>query len=271
MSLQRPSDGSSVNSSHFISASELRSNLTQVVLVDCDLPAAYHRLHIPGAHLAPCRYWKADGSDEGLLGMEDPQRFGTLIGPWGLSNDSRLVAYDSSGGLNAARLCWTLERFGFFNACVLDGGLNSWLAGGYPLTQEPATESTSQLHLAGPTNLNRLTLQDMAHKLQSDAVLWDDRSDEEWARGRMPGSVHLEWSRLLDHRGLLLSEGDVRELLVNLGLLPDREICVYCQGGIRAAHSYWVLKHLGYERVAVFDGSWAEYSQSELPVVKDPE
>ena len=55
-------------------------------------------------------------------------------------------------------------------------------------------------------------------------------------------------------------------LLDNSFQFGKKKTCVYCQGGIRASHSYWVLRHLGYTDVTVYDGSWAEYGDSNLPV-----
>ena len=251
---------------YFVSAEELKAYGDEVVIVDCDLPAAYQRLHLPKAHLAPCRYWKADGSDEGLYGMEDPGRLNSLVADWGLCSDTPLVAYDSSGGLNAARLGWTFERFGFHNVQVLDGGVNSWIQAGYPLTQKLPSPKPSQFSFQVPTDFNLCGIEQVSQKVDSGAVLWDDRSQREWDSGRIPGAVHLEWTQVLNDSGRLESESLVRGMLAENSVTPDKEICVYCQGGIRASHSYWVLKHLGFERVTIFDGSWAEYSQSGLPV-----
>ncbi|MGD9672662.1 MAG: sulfurtransferase [Candidatus Nitrosocosmicus sp.] len=43
----------------------------------------------------------------------------------------------------------------------------------------------------------------------------------------------------------------------------------YCQGGYRAANTYLVLKHLGYENVRMYLGSWGEWGNNpNLPVEK---
>ena len=40
----------------------------------------------------------------------------------------------------------------------------------------------------------------------------------------------------------------------------NQTIFTYCQSGIRAAHAWFVLQNLiGYQNVAVYDGSWEEY------------
>ena len=41
----------------------------------------------------------------------------------------------------------------------------------------------------------------------------------------------------------------------------------YCQGGVRAAHTAWVLALLGNERVSVYDGSWEEWGNDpDVPI-----
>jgi thiosulfate/3-mercaptopyruvate sulfurtransferase len=51
------------------------------------------------------------------------------------------------------------------------------------------------------------------------------------------------------------------------GVTPDREIITYCGRGYAAACGLLALKLLGYERVRLYDGSWAEWSADpSLPV-----
>ena len=52
------------------------------------------------------------------------------------------------------------------------------------------------------------------------------------------------------------------------GVTPDKEIIAHCQLGIRAAHTWFVLKHvLGYPNVKNYDGSWQEWgNRDDLPI-----
>ena len=237
--------------------------LDQVTLVDCDLGPAYNRFHLPGASVAPCRYWKGDGSDEGLFGLRDPRRFAELVAPMGITHDRMLVAYDHSGGLNAARFGWTLERFGFSNFAILDGGPAAWYETGLPLSTEPAHASESTFPFEECRSTNCASIEDM---ISGGSRLWDDRSALEWNRGRIPGAVNLDWQAVLSDKQKLLPLADIESKLDDLGLSPDEDTIVYCQGGVRAAHSYFVLKELGYKKIRVYDGSWAEYGDSDFPI-----
>ena len=128
---------------------------------------------------------------------------------------------------------------------------------------------------------DKLTTADwLKHHLDSPAIrLVDARSPEEFqgnpaqgARtGHIPGAVNLEWKRLLIQGDppMLADVSRLRELIVAAGIEPSQEIVTYCQSGARASLLYFALRVLGYPRVRMYDGSWAEWSaNSNLPVEK---
>ncbi len=243
-----------------------------VVILDCDLPPAYARLHIPGAVAAPSRYWKGPGNDSDLFGI-DGERFATLIGQAGVGNDTTVVAYDGAGGLYAARLWWTLDRYGHRACKILNGGLDAWYAEGRPLTREPATRPARTFTAQPADDHWCATIDDVRASIGQEAhVFWDVRSDAEWdgsnprgtrRGGRIPGARHLEWVRTLTGPVRRLREAaELRADLEALGITPDQAVTTYCQGGIRAAEGLLVLRLLGYERIRLYDGSWAEYGNA---------
>jgi thiosulfate/3-mercaptopyruvate sulfurtransferase len=40
-------------------------------------------------------------------------------------------------------------------------------------------------------------------------------------------------------------------------------VTVYCRSGMRAAHTYFVLRNAGFSRVRLYDGSWQEWSMKK--------
>jgi thiosulfate/3-mercaptopyruvate sulfurtransferase len=74
--------------------------------------------------------------------------------------------------------------------------------------------------------------------------------------GRLKDAVHIDWVRNHDSNEIMLPEAELRALYNFVG---DRKVIVYCQGGVRSAYSWIVLRDLGFD-VWNYDGSWIEWS-----------
>jgi molybdopterin/thiamine biosynthesis adenylyltransferase/rhodanese-related sulfurtransferase len=100
------------------------------------------------------------------------------------------------------------------------------------------------------------------HELEPEAVrarlegpdrplLIDVREAEEWRQGHLPGAVHIP-------RGFL-------ELRVEKAAPRDREIVVYCAGGVRSALAARSLHELGYRSVSSMAGGFGRWKELGLP------
>jgi rhodanese-related sulfurtransferase len=87
-------------------------------------------------------------------------------------------------------------------------------------------------------------------------ILIDTREDSEWARGHLPGAMHL-------CRGILEREIE--------GAVPDRDapIVLYCGGGFRSALAADNLQKMGYRNVVSMDGGWRGWSEAGFPTIRD--
>jgi rhodanese-related sulfurtransferase len=87
-------------------------------------------------------------------------------------------------------------------------------------------------------------------------VLIDTREDSEWARGRLPGSIHL-------CKGII--ERDIE------AAVPERSttLVLYCGGGFRSALAGDNLLKMGYTSVISMDGGWKGWNEAGLPVESD--
>jgi rhodanese-related sulfurtransferase len=86
-------------------------------------------------------------------------------------------------------------------------------------------------------------------------VLVDTREDNEWARGHLPGAIHL-------CKGII--ERDIE------AAVPDKnaEVILYCGGGFRSALAADNLQKMGYTKVISMDGGWRGWTEAGFPVEK---
>ncbi|MBM80194.1 MAG: sulfurtransferase [Planctomycetaceae bacterium] len=100
------------------------------------------------------------------------------------------------------------------------------------------------------SRITECTVQDVKTKFDAAETfhLIDVREESEWARGRIPNSVHL---------GKGIIERDVEQLYPDL----DTVLILYCGGGYRSALAADNLTQMGYRQVISMDGGirgWRE-------------
>ncbi|RHZ17813.1 hypothetical protein DYB37_007001 [Aphanomyces astaci] len=113
----------------------------------------------------------------------------------------------------------------------------------------------------------------------TDVQFLDTRSPDEYtgaaahgnARpGHVPRALHLEWSDTLQPNGQFKSTDELIALVAAAGISADQPVVTYCQRGIRAAHTAYVLEELlGFPAVRVYEASMLEYlNQPDTKVEK---
>ncbi len=216
--------------------------------------------HVPGAVNVPFeRVRSADGEDEGML--PGAAAFARVLGEAGVGPDDTIVAYDDTFGVFAARFVVTALVYGHRRVHLLDGDFSAW-SREYAVTTEPTpTEPTSyDARPLSPDETPLIDRADVAAALESDALFVDTREAGEYAAGHLPGAVRFDWREVVD--------GDTRRLhprasivdrFSSHGITPDRRIVLYCNTARRISHTYLVLRWLGYEDVAFYEGSLTEW------------
>lgn len=256
-----------------------------VSFVDARPAKRYRRGHVPGA--VRVDWTLLGGPGEAALGGPldpDAPAIAATLGDLGLSSgDWTIVVGDAAQGWGEeGRIALALALLGQERVSVLDGGHPAWEAEGRPVQKgtirrprrpwEPTPDFGA---IARKKDVRRFS------DLRGDweHVLVDTREPEEFRgspdapdsgaarHGHVPGAVGLPWRRLLDESGRLLSPAELESILIPLGVRPDAHLIVYCTGGVRSAHTWWVLHGLGYPDVRWYAGSFWEWSlDRKLPI-----
>ena len=247
-----------------------------LLVIDLSKDETYQRMHIPGAvHLEYSSIVHAEPPRLGLL--PDDERLREVLSSAGIGPNTHVVAYDDEGGGRAGRLLWTLEVAGHTRFSLLNGGLHAWANEGHSLSDAPVRPSAAEFtvrHTDEPVADRAYVLE---HLYDSGVVVLDARSPQEFQGvdvraqrgGHIPNAVNVDWTNAMDpNRNMRLkSEADLRALYESRGITPDKTVVTHCQTHHRSAHTYIVLKALGYSKVKGYPGSWSDWGNvTDVPV-----
>jgi thiosulfate/3-mercaptopyruvate sulfurtransferase len=247
-----------------------------LLIVDLSKGSLYQQVHIPGAvHLDYPMIVSNQKPVHGLL--PDIDYLADVFGKIGIGNNTHVVAYDDEGGGKAGRLLWTLEALGHKQFSLLDGGLNAWINEGHPRDNKTIVPSPTSF----TPSLNLQVMADaefiMANLDNPQLLLLDARSPQEFngskryaeRGGHIPGAVNWDWTEAMDkERNLHLKpEAELLQTLAELGATPEKEAVVYCHTHHRSSYTYIVLKHLGFQKVRGYPGSWSDWgNRQDTPI-----
>ena len=279
-----------------LSVSEVQAWLEanpEVVFLEVSKPKQFSEGHIPGAQ----NLWRPELEDVysyPYTGMRaDKKQLERLLGSKGIQPSQPIIIYDHRACVEASRLHWMLEYYGYTKVYLLNGGKEAWERSGAPLESGVASVVKPEpfRFTASPKVELIASFEEVSAALQdTNIILVDTREKDEYLgqaflykkkavpfkpgafdRGSIPGAIHLNWSHAVDLHGdhCFKSLQDIRYNLQQVGIDSTKTIIAYCQSGVRSAHMTFVLRHLlGYPKVKNYDGSWIEWSYKSL---EDPD
>jgi thiosulfate/3-mercaptopyruvate sulfurtransferase len=243
-----------------------RLETPHVLLLDPRRPMKYLQGHLQNAvNLPVFRAFDAQGR---LLA---PAELAGWIGAAGLDEHRTPVLYDSPEGQNGAMLAWILEFLGRTDVHLLEVYYERWAAEKRGVFYKPV-EVAARTFTPHLTPQIRITLDEL--RTNPSAKLVDFRSKDEYTGkrdldgkpGHLPGAVNLVWQDLAGaSQSLLATSERIEQLLSAVGVNRHDQIVAYCRSGPRASLGYLALHQCGYN-VRLYDGSYAEWARSGLPV-----
>ncbi len=205
-----------------------------------------------------------------------PPAFEQIMSRLGISDRTRIVAYDDRGGLLAARLWWMLNALGHSNVSLMNGGWVKWTAERRPVTTAaPAVHRAvfrvklQRQWLASAEDVVSAIGKPGKRIIDARTVAEMDGSDTRLSSrgGIIPSAVPIYWEDLLDPvKKTFRPASELRALYEQHGIQTSDEVIAYCWVGHRSAVDLFALHLIGYKRLRNYLGSWEEWSRrKDLP------
>jgi len=264
--------------------------------VNFGVPEEYEENHIPGAlYLDTNRLESPDDWNR-----RSPEELETALCSLGITHDTTIIVYgrDTEGQANekwpgrragqiaANRAALILRYAGVADVRVLDGGYDRWAQAGNALeTGVRAPTPVSSFGVQIPLRPEFIVDIDEAKQILADresAALVSVRTWKEHigkvsgynyigAAGRIAGDVwgncgsdayHMQHYRNVDNT--MRAYPEIAANWEEAGIAPDKRVAFYCGTGWRASETWFYAYLMGWERIAVYDGGWFEWSQDPI-------
>ena len=218
--------------------------------------------HIPGAlQIDWPKLELLDTSEEAVAVWRD--EVVAKINALALSPEDTVVIYDG-GTLFASRFWWILDYLGHPHKRILDGGFAAWRAASVEIETGPALLPAWTYYEPPRVYHSRLaSLALVADSLDDpDTLLIDVRTPREYEAGHIPGAINIPRTRnaVRSDSPNWKSAPLLRALYDEAGVTEKTLVIPYSEEGVRSATAYFAMRLLGHDRVALYTGSWREWS-----------
>jgi len=234
----------------------------------------YEAGHIPGAAFVDLDRDLSRPGGPGRHPLPDEEAFARVLSRLGVEPETHVVAYDQRDSSVAARLWFMLRAFGHPRVSLLDGGLDGWVAAGFPLSREEPRIDPAPI---GRLHLDRSRIADTDEVRRRVAPVLDARAPERYRgetepidpkAGHIPGARNAPFSRNLDAAGRFLPRDELRRLYEGYG--PD--VIVSCGSGVTACHLAVARELAGLPPARLYVGSWSGWIEDPgRPIAVGPE
>ncbi|HXI81188.1 MAG TPA: rhodanese-like domain-containing protein [Verrucomicrobiae bacterium] len=260
--------------------------------VNFGVPEEYEEGHIPGALYLDTN-WLEDPAD---WNRRSPAALDAAIRGLGITSDTTVVVYgrDTVGDANekwpgrragqiaATRALMILRYAGVRDVRLLDGGYDWWVRGENPI--ETTLRRPTPVEIFGvaiPARPDIIVDLPEAKQILADrdgAALVSVRTWREHIgqvsgynyigpAGRIAGDVwgncgsdayHMQHYRNVDNT--MRAYPEIAANWLEAGIRSDKWVAFYCGTGWRASETWFYADLQGWDRIAVYDGGWLEWS-----------
>ena len=227
------------------------------------------KIHIPGSQYIDIDNL-SDKSNELPHMLPKLEKFEIFSRICGINNNSIIVIYDSFGIFSSPRIWWMYKYFGFNKVYILNGGLKKWKEEKRLVTKKIIKKEEGNFQ----AKINHKYLskkQDIIKNIYNkNCKIIDARSKNRFygkekeprknlKSGKIPNSINLPWKKLISENGMLKSNIQLNNIFNKLNIKKKEKIISTCGSGITACIITLSLTKLKFDKLSVYDGSWAEW------------
>ena len=159
---------------------------------------------------------------------------------------------------------------------VLNGGFTKWLHEHRPLEESTPTYPPATFTPVVQPHLRTTATEVLSLLGQRQVTMIDAREPGQYTGevvrdngrpGHIPGALNIPRDEVINPAtGTFRSNKELARLFSDAGVLPERQVVAYCNGGVAATTILFSLAMLGYPNLTNYDGSWNEWgSRQDLP------
>ena len=274
-----------------ISTTELAAKIgdSNCVIFDCrhDLFDAgkgerlYRNGHIPGAiyaNLDTDLSGEKNGSN-GRHPLPSPVAFMAFLARNGVTNTSKMIAYDDVGGQFASRLWWLARWIGLTDVSLQDGGISKWVADGHALSRDvPAPKPAALRGHADPLMVLNADEVEAGLKIASTTLI-DARAPERYrgevepidpVAGHIAGAKNRFYKENLNADLTMRAPAEIKSAFLSMMNAPKADEVVHqCGSGVTACANIFAMEYAGLTGSKLYAGSWSEWiTNPARPIVK---
>jgi len=229
-------------------------------------PAEQHaESHIKGAQFVDVKEFRDTESKYPHM-LPTAESFAKHARELGISQKFPVVVYDGQKGLFAHRVAFVLRANGVADVRVLDGGFSAWTAKQLPVDEN--VEKSEPLFVAEEADqeftADESIVRNFEHiqKIVEDktAQIVDTRPAPMFEKGSFEDAINVPAFDLYNEDNTVKSTKEIAEIFAAAGVDLKQPIVTSCQAGVMATSAAAALAAAGAKQVAIYDGSWAEYS-----------
>ncbi len=267
----------------------LTERIDEVRLIDLgQTEDAFNRGHIKNAVYVDWKTQITNPTTSNLFNLPPRDSLETLLSQLGVTPEMSIVLADNRSNRISTRFYWTLKIYGHADVRILNGGTFAWRKAGKKLSTEKHPPQPTQYKFPNGNEKyaadNFADTQSVIDSIKQGDVLIDGRPTPQYTgaepgivfhtnlshqrRGHIESAINVPWRENFTEQGKFKSVNELGELYENAGVTRDKKIVTYCNEGLHAAPTWFVLKELlGYPNVKLYDdsmGVWANRTNTPM-------